>query len=238
VSDLSMRRKRAHFLRCIFVTGFSVLISQTQLRAETKTIDERVAEFGAKVDSRLAPIFHEKKIAYPPRRIALLGFKNEKQLEVWAGGEHGKLKFIRAYPVLAASGTAGPKLREGDKQVPEGFYKIASLNPNSRFHLALRVDYPNDFDRAHAKEDHREKLGGDIMIHGNHVSTGCLAMGDEAAEDLFVLAAKTGIANIRVIFSPVDFRSGAGVENTRKMPAWTLQLYEQLKSELAKFQQK
>jgi hypothetical protein len=219
------------------VIAVAVVISQSNsiASAQTKTIDERVAEFGASVDARLAPFFHGEKIAYPPQQLVLIGLKNEKQMELWAGGENGKLKFIRSYPILAASGTSGPKLREGDGQVPEGFYKIESLNPNSRFHLALRVGYPNDFDRARAKEDHRKKLGGDIMIHGNHVTIGCLAMGDEAAEDLFVLAAKAGIANIRVILSPVDFRTGADVELQAELPRWTRELYGRIKSELEKF---
>ena len=205
------------------------------LSSAPKTIEQRVSEFGGKVDARLAPVFRERGVAYPPERCVLIGLKEEKSLELWAGDTRGGMKFIRAYPILAASGTAGPKLREGDRQVPEGFYKIASLNPNSRFHLALRVNYPNDFDKARAKEDRREKLGGDIMIHGNQVSIGCLAMGDDAADDLFVLAAKTGIENIRVIFSPVDFRAGARVEKRGDLPHWTRELYRRIESELTKF---
>src|SRR5690606_4961 len=101
----------------------------------------------------------------------------------------GVLRFVRALPVLAASGRVGPKLQYGDYQVPEGFYRIEALNPNSRFHLALRVNYPNAFDRAEAAREGRTHLGGDIMIHGSNASVGCLAMGDVVSEDLFVLAA-------------------------------------------------
>jgi hypothetical protein len=200
-----------------------------------KNIADRVAEFGAAVDARLAPLFREKGVAYPPQQIVFLGFKKERQLEVLAADADGKLKFIRAYPILAASGKAGPKLQQGDGQVPEGFYKIESLNPNSRFHLSLRVNYPNDSDHAHAADEGRTDLGGDIMIHGSFVSVGCLAMGDSAAEDLFVLAAKTGVKNIRVILSPVDFRNGATVETNDAQPQWTRELYAQIKIELAKF---
>ncbi|MFN2508264.1 MAG: hypothetical protein ABR589_05780, partial [Chthoniobacterales bacterium] len=91
----------------------------------------------------------------------------------------------------------------------EGIYRVEGLNPNSRFHLSLRLDYPNGFDRARALAEGRTKLGGQIMIHGDIVSKGCFAMGDPASEDLFVLAALTGIANVRVILTPVDFRKTA-----------------------------
>jgi murein L,D-transpeptidase YafK len=124
-------------------------------------------------------------------------------------------------------------LREGDRQVPEGIYPIELLNPNSRFHLSLRIGYPNPFDRAKAKDEGRQRLGGDIMIHGNSVSIGCLAMGDPAAEDLFVLAADTGIKHITVILSPVDFRTGAALPDTEKLPAWTKPLYQEIKARLA-----
>ena len=78
----------------------------------------------------------------------------------------------------------GPKLREGDRQVPEGVYTIANMNPNSISHLSLALSYPNDFDRARAAEDGRadNTLGGSIMIHGGSGSIGCMAVGDEAAE--------------------------------------------------------
>ena len=75
---------------------------------------------------------------------------------------------LARYPIRAASGALGPKLREGDRQVPEGVYDIESLNPNSRFHVALRVGYPNAFDRQMAGREGRTALGGDIMIRASH----------------------------------------------------------------------
>ena len=144
------------------------------------------------------------------------------------------MNLIRTYPVLAASGRLGPKLKEGDRQVPEGLYRIESLNPNSMFHLSLRVNYPNEFDRRQASRESRTNLGGDIMIHGSNASIGCLAMGDEAAEDLFILAAETGIDKITVLLSPVDFRKRAMPEVTHPLPEWTDVLYEQIKQELSK----
>ncbi len=102
------------------------------------------------------------------------------------------------------------------------------------FHLSLRINYPNEFDRQQAKHENRTNLGGDIMIHGSNASIGCLAMGDEVAEDLFILAAETGIENMSVILSPVDFRKRAFPEVTYPLPEWTDVLYEQIKRELSK----
>jgi hypothetical protein len=157
-----------------------------------KTVQDRVQEYGAAAAQRWAPFFKRAEISYPPRAITFIGLKQEKLLEVWAAGTKGSFRFIRSYPILAASGKLGPKLRQGDKQVPEGLYRIESLNPNSSYHLSLRVNYPNEDDRERAKAEGRTNLGGDIMIHGRAVSIGCLAMGDEAAEDLFVFGGPYG----------------------------------------------
>ena len=167
------------------------------------------------------------------KRVTLIGLKAERQLELWAGDATGPMRHIKTYPVKAASGGSGPKLREGDRQVPEGIYAIESLNPNSRYHLALRVNYPNAFDRARAKEEKRTNLGGDIMIHGKAVSIGCLAMGDSAAEELFIVAAQTGVENVRVLLCPGDFRA-SGFAPPPNVPAWTSGLYRDLRNTLTK----
>ena len=199
------------------------------------TTTERLATCGASVRSRLAPAFEAAGVPYPPTSFTLIGLKAEKRLELWAPDAAGRPRLVKAYPVLAASGGAGPKLREGDRQVPEGLYGIESLNPNSRFHLSLRMDYPNAADRRRAQAEGRTGLGGDIMIHGSDVSIGCLAMGDSAAEELFVLAALTGPKNIRVILSPVDFRRKDEVGLTSSLPAWVPDLYAEIKAELARY---
>lgn len=199
------------------------------------TVDDRIRQYRAVVEPRLQPVFRAAQVPYPPSSLVLIGLKQERVLQVYAAGPDGKFHFVRQYPVLAASGVAGPKKREGDQQVPEGIYKIDLLNPNSKFHLSMRVNYPNEFDRAMAAREGRTTLGGDIMIHGNHVSIGCLAMGDEAAEDLFVLAALTGIQNIQAILCPVDFRAGAKPDMAADAPDWLPGLYAQIKAELEKY---
>ena len=165
--------------------------------------------------------------------MILVGFKQDASLGVWVSDPP---VFLKSYPILGASGTLGPKLREGDMQVPEGLYRIESLNPKSLYHLALRVNYPNSFDKAKGNVDGREFLGSDIMIHGKSCSIGCLAMGDEAAEELFVLAAETGIDNISVILSPVDFRIRELPATMPKVPDWTPELYAAIKQELRKLE--
>jgi len=196
------------------------------------TSEQRLTQFGAGVKERLAPAFETAGVSYPPHEIAYVAFKDKRLLEVHARNATGESwRFVKRYQVLAASGVAGPKLREGDKQVPEGIYRADFLNPNSRFHLSIRLNYPNEFDRRMAKLDRRTKLGGDIMIHGSAVSIGCLAMGDDAAEELFVMAALATKDRTRIVVSPTDFRSRAAPIQSAG-PAWTGELYEQLRSEL------
>jgi hypothetical protein len=236
--------KRLYIFSIILATAILAFAFQTQLRRHIasplqtiqgkKTVAQQVNEYGHQVKERLLPDFQAAGIPYPPAKIILVAIKDEKKLEVWACELNGKFKLIRTYPILAASGRLGPKLKEGDYQVPEGLYRIESLNPNSRFHLSVKLNYPNDFDLAYAKRDGRNNLGGDIMIHGSNVSIGCLAMGDEAAEDIFVLTAQTGTNNTSVILSPVDFRTTQMPDLPYPLPLWIDTLYGQIKQELSK----
>ncbi len=202
-----------------------------------KTIQDRLEEFGALVRKRLAPHFQQAGVHYPPSRLALVAIKETRKLELWAANEGEDLRFIREYDVLAASGRLGPKLREGDRQVPEGVYRIVLLNPNSHYHLSLRVSYPNDFDLAQAAREGRTEPGTDIMIHGGARSRGCLAVGDEGAEDLFIVAALTETREIPLIISPVDFRVRE-FATPADAPAWTEELYREIGARLAAFARK
>ena len=172
------------------------------------TVSDRIEQYGQKVRPRLINSFLNSGLPYPPSEILLLGLKQERLLDVY--GKSGGDRFVKvlSYPIVAASGGGGPKMREGDMQVPEGFYRIESLNPNSLYHLSLRVNYSNEFDKRMASKEGRANLGGDIMIHGSDVSIGCLAMGDNAIEEIFILAADTKLENINVVLSPCDFRKG------------------------------
>ena len=207
-------------------------LTQNRLRAPA-SVAERIKQYSGAARTRLMPQFVRVAVAYPPRAVVLVGLKAEKRLEVWVSGDGTKFQLLTNYPIRAASGVLGPKLREGDRQVPEGLYRIELLNPNSLYHLSLRVNYPNDFDRRQAKAEGRTRLGGDIMIHGSDVSIGCLAMGDAAAEDLFVLAAETGLKNISIILAPVDFRIRELPPDIKTLPVWAPELYAAIRKELA-----
>jgi len=233
-----MRIRRIHVLFLLLALALLAVPFRGQLRqllaapGRAATVNSRVKQYGPAARERLRPYFHKACVAYPPKSLVLVGLKAEKTLEVYAAGPDKKLRFIRAYPILGASGDIGPKLKEGDGQVPEGLYSIDWLNPNSAYHLSLHVNYPNAFDRRMGKKDGRKQLGGDIFIHGSNCSIGCLAMGDEAAEDLFVLAAETGLSNIRLILSPLDFRTRKSRKPVAVDPPWVGTLYTQIEPEL------
>lgn len=198
------------------------------------TVQQRLDQFGEAAALRLKHHYQAAGVGFPGDRAALLAFKDQRRLELYVKDAEGDWQFIRDYPVRAASGAAGPKLREGDFQVPEGIYRVTFLNANSRYHVSLRLDYPNAFDRQMAQRDGRSQLGGDIMIHGKAVSVGCLAMGDEAAEELFTLAAELGQSNVQVLIAPTDFRISAAQARTGD-PEWLPTLYTKLDSALQDF---
>lgn len=199
------------------------------------TLAERLEQFGAPVAARVRPDFEKAGLRYPPVELAYLAFKDTRILDVYGRDTPAQAwRFVRRYPILGTSGTLGPKLVEGDKQVPEGVYHAEYLHPHSRFHLSIRLNYPNAFDRRMAQADRRSRLGGDIMIHGSAVSIGCLAMGDQAAEDLFVLAALANRERVQILVSPKDFRRNAAAVPIQG-PDWVPDLYAGLASALQAF---
>ncbi len=112
-------------------------------------------------------------------------FKEEAVLELWVrGGASGRYRLFRSYPICAYSGGLGPKLAEGDRQAPEGFYAVGreQMNPRSRFHLSFDLGFPNAYDRLHGR------TGSFLMVHGACVSTGCYAMTDPLIEEIYTLA--------------------------------------------------
>ncbi len=201
----------------------------------TNTLAERLAEISPNANRRITAKFDAAKVSWPPVELGLVAIKDEKALELHARSLSGDWHFVHRYRVLAASGASGPKLRKGDKQVPEGVYGISFLNPNSRYHVSLRVDYPNAFDKEMAAKEGRANLGGDIMIHGKAASIGCLAIGDEAAEELFVLAASIGLPKIKLIIAPTDFRKTGVPQLEAGKPKWLPGLYTQVASAMSDF---
>ncbi len=155
---------------------------------------DRVAEARPRAEPRIRARFEKAGVPYPPAQIFLRAFKHEGELELWAGGKGEPLKKIHTYPICAASGGLGPKRAMGDNQVPEGFYELDRFNPVSNFHLSLRVNYPNASD---AKRGAKGRLGGDIYVHGNCVSIGCIAIEDTPIEELYVAMSDTHAAGAR-----------------------------------------
>jgi hypothetical protein len=211
-----------------------------------RTTSRVVKEIHADVARRLGTAFLERDLQWPFRGdVALLAFKDQRVLQVYARPQDGaEWRFIKQYPILAASGFLGPKLREGDRQVPEGLYEVEYLNPNSRFYLSFKINYPNEWDWARAREEGRDQPGSNIFIHGKAQSIGCLAMGDPAAEDLFSLVATAGKENVRVIIAPTDFRvepvmtpRALEVQAARagEQPVWVAELYDQIRAALEPF---
>lgn len=167
--------------------------------------------------------------------VVLIGIKDERRLELWVRRRGENAARLQAdYPVLAASGVAGPKLREGDRQVPEGVYRITSLNPNSRFHLSMKIDYPNAFDLARARDEGRTSPGGDIFVHGGAKSVGCLAVGDPAIEELFLLVSEVGLERALILLCPS--RPGARFDRStaEELPVWIADVDHALETELVR----
>lgn len=194
-------------------------------------VEDILQTYGPYAAHKLDPYFAKAKVSYPPREVILIALKQEKKLELWAR-DNGEFRFIRDYYIMAASGVAGPKLRQGDRQVPEGVYRIVELNPNSHYHLSMKINYPNDFDRLHAWREGRANPGSDIFIHGKAVSIGCLAMGDAAIEELFVLAAQVGAENVKVVIAPRDPRIYPLGTGALGLPEWTPALYALISREI------
>ena len=117
--------------------------------------------------------------------IYLRAFKQEKKVEVWLKNhEDTTFSLFKTYDICTSSGELGPKRKEGDGQVPEGFYTIDLFNPISNYYLSMRVSYPNTSD-AILKTS--KNAGGAIMIHGNCVTIGCIPMTDDKIKELYIL---------------------------------------------------
>jgi murein L,D-transpeptidase YafK len=120
-----------------------------------------------------------------PGEIYIRWLKSEALVELWARNRGRRFRLVAEYPILKISGGPGPKRKEGDRQVPEGFYEIDRFNPKSNFHLSLGLNYPNAADLVHADP---QQPGSDIFIHGGDQSIGCAPLGDDAIEELYLAA--------------------------------------------------
>jgi murein L,D-transpeptidase YafK len=135
--------------------------------------------------------------------ILVRAYKKESELEVWKRGSNGKYALLKTYPICRWSGQLGPKTREGDRQVPEGFYTVtpAQMNPNSAYYLSFDTGYPNALDRSFGRN------GGDIMVHGACSSRGCFAMTDQNIAEIYSIAREAFASGQRAFqFQSYPFR--------------------------------
>ena len=188
------------------------------------------------VTTRFRPLLEKTGQAWPPKRLQLLAFKHEQRLEVWAGDKRSSLVRLATYPFTAMSGELGPKAKQGDLQIPEGIYGLPVLNPNSSYHLSIRVNYPNADDVARANKARppisRRGMGGDIYIHGEDVTIGCIPLGNPGIDEVFTLAALVKPSRRGVIIAPVDFRRDVPDDVT--LPSYP-KLYDKLRAALASY---
>lgn len=192
------------------------------------------AALAAKFWFARTPVPAERRAPLPRselQRLAILVFKSERSVEVWAQyTSPDRADLLREYPIAGLSGGPGPKLREGDKQIPEGVYRLKRLKDN-----ALELDFPNEFDMKMARKDGRMKLGGGIAITASGTAPGSIALGDAAFEDLTAVTTSAGPSRAIVILAPNDLRQRIPVRNIYLKLPWLDDFYVALKRELEPF---
>ena len=155
----------------------------------------------------------ENDIDIKQLELYIRAFKYEKELEIWGKNKTDScFRLINTLKICRSSGTLGPKRREGDRQIPEGFYHIMAFNPVSRFHLSLCINYPNKSDKILSD---RVKPGGNICIHGACVTIGCLPLTDDKIEELYIYAVEArnnGQDQIPVSIYPIRFTEDNFIE--------------------------
>jgi len=173
-----------------------------------------------------------KKVNIKPHQLQVYfqAFKSEGLFKVWAKNKRdNKYELLKEYQICKRSGKLGPKRKEGDRQVPEGFYHIDRLNPISNFHLSLHINYPNPSDLILSDPIHP---GGLIFIHGKCATIGCLPMQDGPIEELYVLcteAMNNGQETIPVTLFPFIPKEEEIFKRAKQQTESTQKLWQSLK---------
>jgi murein L,D-transpeptidase YafK len=193
---------------------------------------KRVSEAFNKREDTLKKQFAAKGLKWPAKYMYMRSFKYDSQMEVWFKNEAKEpYKLFKTYKVCALAGTLGPKRMEGDYQVPEGFYYINEFKPNSNYHLALGVSYPNASDRVLSDS---ASPGSEIFIHGSCTTVGCIPINNDQIEELYTLAASVhneGQDFIPIHVFPISFKNKKTADYLEKFLA-TRPAYETLVSKL------
>jgi len=215
------------FGRSIYIPVINKIKGKESLASVSASIEEQVL-------SRLSPNLKAAGFTENlPAELVLLAFKKEQIVQVFAKAEN-ELKLLKEYPFTAYSGKLGPKLKEGDRQIPEGIYKVEYLNPNSSYHLSIKVSYPNEFDKSKTTFSNVQAMGGDIFIHGKAATIGCIPVGDKAIEEIFYLVKEALNNEVKVIISPWDFRKNSTYPEIKNIE-WEEELYDNIAKELKKY---
>lgn len=224
--------------RLIYITFMLICLNGHSMAPKLnwdQAIDHAVKRYGLRAEPQLISFFKKAGVSYPPKQIALLAFKAERKVELWAKNPNQEWTHVHNFPLTGFSGRLGPKLRVNDKQIPEGVYKLVNFNPFSSMHLSMMINYPNSFDREKGYQDGRRDLGNNIFIHGNNLSVGCLAIGDWAIDQLFILARRVGLENIQLVIAPNDLRIKKPETTSFAQPRWLPELYKQIAESLKPF---
>lgn len=177
--SMATTRLRTHLTATILLGGAAVLLAGCD-EPGVQTSDERAR--ATIPPSTLALM--ESKGTSKSAPVLIRAYKKEAELEVWKMKPDGRYVHLKTFPMCRWSGQLGPKTREGDRQVPEGFYAItpAQMNPRSAYYLSFNVGYPNAYDRAMGRG------GGAIMVHGACSSAGCFSMTDKQIAEIYAIA--------------------------------------------------
>jgi murein L,D-transpeptidase YafK len=185
-----------------------LMLSQMPLHAQFLAQQlrfDRVKKAHQKIGKSLTTQLEISGYSMDDLHLMIIAYKEEQRLDVYLKTKSGKqFNLWKSLPICASSGNSGPKYKQGDFQVPEGFYWIDRFNPSSLYHLSLGLNYPNDADR---KRSNASDQGGDIFIHGKCVTIGCLPMTDQLIEPLYLLAVyarNNGQSKIPVYIFPFE----------------------------------
>ncbi|MBB5346346.1 murein L,D-transpeptidase [Desulfoprunum benzoelyticum] len=197
---------------CCGVLILTIIINTRICHSDT-IVETPASETSLEVVTRMAPEIAQamaKKALHLGAPIFMRIFKESDELEIWVLRDNGFVHF-KTYTICDYSGGLGPKEKEGDKQSPEGFYRVgpAQLNPWSRFHLAFNLGYPNDYDRCNGR------TGNALMVHGRCSSIGCFAMTDYRMEEIYTIA-DAALANGQESFAVHIFPFRMTAENMRR----------------------
>jgi murein L,D-transpeptidase YafK len=233
-----MFRKSGLALLARHVVGF-VLISSSLARALLASVALSASVLLAGCDTDQVSLATNAKAnqPVPPKLVAAMAekdmdlqspilvrlFKQEAELEVWKQTRNGQFALLKTYPICRWSGDLGPKVREGDRQAPEGFYSInpSQMNPQSAYYLSFNTGYPNAFDRALGRS------GSQLMVHGDCSSRGCYAMTDEQIAEIYSLGRESFFGGQKAFqFQAYPFKmtpvNMARHRNNPNMPFWRM----------------